>query len=117
MQRIAFGLAVSALLLAGTALGTRYYRQQEVLDGLHAETAVAAAKAKVVLGMIDKLQQQQAIVLSIRGKRDEPGLLDLWEETTRVLPLGMLRPVSGARSQAIMSAGSRRSASRPSASS
>jgi general secretion pathway protein L len=86
VQRIAFGLAVSALLLASAVLGTRYYRQQEVLDGLHSEMTAASAKAKGVLSMIDKLQQEQAIVLRLRAKRDESGLLDLWEEATRILP-------------------------------
>jgi general secretion pathway protein L len=84
--RLAIGLAVSASLLAGTGLGFRYYRQQDILDDLHSEITGATAKAKKVLSTIEKLQQEQAIILSVRGKRDEPGLLDLWEEATRALP-------------------------------
>jgi general secretion pathway protein L len=86
VQRLALGLAVSVLFLAGGMLGHSYYRQQEILDGLHSEIAVATAKARKVLSTIEKLQQEQAIVLSVREKRGEPGLLDLWEEATRALP-------------------------------
>jgi general secretion pathway protein L len=86
VQRTAFGLACTALLLAVTLLATRYQRQQALLDGLQSEIAAATAKAKSVLGAIDKLQQEQTVILRLRAKRNEPGLLDLWEEATRIVP-------------------------------
>jgi general secretion pathway protein L len=86
-QRIAFGLACTALLLAAAVLTTRYQRQQALLDGLQSEIAAATAKAKSVLSAIDKLRQEQAVVQRLRAERNEPGLLDVWEEATRVLPV------------------------------
>jgi general secretion pathway protein L len=86
VRRVTFGLACTALLLAVTVLAGRYSRQQALLDGLQSEIAAATAKAKSVLGAIDKLQQEQAVIHSLRAKRNEPGLLDLWEEATRILP-------------------------------
>jgi general secretion pathway protein L len=80
------GLAATALLLAVAVLGTRYYRQQAVLDALQAQVAAVTVKARSVQGAIDKLQQEQALVLRLRAKRDEPGLLEVWEEATRILP-------------------------------
>src|SRR5262245_34139073 len=86
VQMITLGLAGTALLLATMVLTLRYQRQQAVLDGLQSEIAAATAKAKGVLSAIDKLQQEQAVTQRIRALRNEPGLVDLWEETTRILP-------------------------------
>ncbi|HEY7550094.1 MAG TPA: PilN domain-containing protein [Hyphomicrobiaceae bacterium] len=85
-HRVAFGLACTALLLAVTVLATRYQGQQVLLDGLQAEIAAATGKARRVLGAIDKLRQEQAVVQRLRAERNAPGLLDVWEEATRVLP-------------------------------
>jgi general secretion pathway protein L len=85
-QRIGVGLVATALLLAIWGLGTRYHRQQVVLDALQTEVAAAAAKAKSVQGMIEKLRSERALLLRLRAKRDEPGLGDIWEEATRILP-------------------------------
>jgi general secretion pathway protein L len=48
--------------------------------------AAATAKARSVQGVIDKLQQEQARVLRLRARREEPALLEIWEEATRILP-------------------------------
>jgi general secretion pathway protein L len=86
VQRIAFGLACTALLLAVTLPATSYRRQQALLDGLQSEIAAATGKVRRVLGAIDKLRQEQAVVQRLRAERNAPGLLDVWEEATRVLP-------------------------------
>jgi general secretion pathway protein L len=57
-----------------------------VLDELQAKVGAATAKAKSVLGAIERRDQQQALLLRLRGKRDEVGLMDFWEEATRLLP-------------------------------
>jgi len=81
------GLTLSAVLLGLVAAGLDYWRQQAILDDLENEVAAAKSKAQQVRTAIDKLQQQQALVLRIRSRKAEtPGLLDVWEETTRRLP-------------------------------
>jgi general secretion pathway protein L len=87
VHRSAVGLAVMALLLASTILGTRYYRQQSTLDSLDGEIAATSVEAKKVLGLVDKLQQEQTLLARLRAKRDEPSLVDVWQEATTILPV------------------------------
>jgi general secretion pathway protein L len=84
--RLAFILAVTALLLAIAAVGTTYYQQQMTLDALAADVTTAAAKAKSVREVLDKVELDKTALLRLRAKRREPGLLDIWEEATRILP-------------------------------
>jgi general secretion pathway protein L len=86
LQGISLALAAMAFLLAGTALGMRYHHQQVLLDRLRSEVADSTVKARSVQEVIDKLRQEQAILQRLRAKRDEPGLLDIWEEATRIVP-------------------------------
>jgi general secretion pathway protein L len=86
VQRISLGLVATAVLLAVGLLGSKYQRQQAVLDGLQAEVAGATAKVKSVQGMIDRLRQEQALLARLRARREEPGLLDIWDDVTRTLP-------------------------------
>jgi general secretion pathway protein L len=85
-QRISLSLVATALLLAVAVLGSKYHRQQAVLDALQAEVAASTAKVKGVQGMMDRLRQEQALLVRLREKRENPGLLDIWEEATRILP-------------------------------
>jgi general secretion pathway protein L len=58
-----------------------------VLEALAAETAIARAKAQSVRAAMDKLDIEWASVAQVRSrKRDIPGVLDVWDEITRVLP-------------------------------
>jgi general secretion pathway protein L len=85
--RAATGLAVSAVVLAVAAAGLTYWRQASVLDELEGQVAVARAKAQQVRAAIDKVEQKQAALVRLRTRKaEEPGLLDAWEEATRVLP-------------------------------
>jgi general secretion pathway protein L len=87
LQGTGLALATTALLLAGTALGMRYHHQQVLLDRLQSEVADSTVKARSVQDVIDKLHQEQAILQRLRAKGHEPGLLDIWEEASRVLPV------------------------------
>lgn len=86
VQRISLVLAVAALALTATAVGAKLDRQQQLLDGLDAQIAAARTKARAVLSAIEKLEAEQARLQRLRSGRGEPGLLDLWEEATRILP-------------------------------
>ena len=81
------GLAASAVLLALVAAGAHYYRQQSVLDGLDAKIATARVTAQRVRAGIDGLRNSQAVLLKVRARKaDAPGLLEIMEEATQVLP-------------------------------
>jgi len=83
----AAALAGSALVLALVAGGLTYWRQELALDGLNVQVSAVRAKAQQVRSAIDKLEQKQAVLLRLRAhKADQPGLLDAWEEATRILP-------------------------------
>lgn len=86
VQRASLMLAATALALAITLLGARHHRQQLLFDSLAAEVGIAGPKAKAVRAAVDKLQQDQARLVGLRSSRGEPGLLDIWEEATQILP-------------------------------
>jgi general secretion pathway protein L len=85
--KAARGLAGSAALLALLAAGADYYRQRSMLDALDAKIATARVKAQRVRAAIDGLEESQAVLLKLRARKaDAPGLLDIWEEATQILP-------------------------------
>jgi general secretion pathway protein L len=87
VARAVAGLAASAVALGLLAGGLTYWRQATVLDELDGQVAAARAKAQQLRTAIDKLEQKQAMLLRLRTRKaEEPGLLDAWEEATRVLP-------------------------------
>jgi len=88
-QRKAFYvLALGASFLAVTTCAHKYWRQQSILDNLGAELTTARARAQQVRTALDKLDQRQAAIVRVRSqKRDVPGLLEVWEEVSRTLPL------------------------------
>jgi general secretion pathway protein L len=80
-------LAATAMLLAALALWLTYARQQSMLDTLAGELTAARAKAQSVRAAIDKLDAEWTRVAQIRSrKRDTPGVLDVWDELTRIVP-------------------------------
>jgi len=87
VARTATALAASAFLLAMIAAGLTYGRQAAALDQLDGQVAAARAKAQQVRAAIDKLEQKQTMLLRLRTRKaEDPGLLDAWEEASRVLP-------------------------------
>jgi general secretion pathway protein L len=80
-------LAVSALLLALLAAGTHYYRQQSMLDALDGKITLARAKAQRVRAAVDGIERSQTVLVRLRTRKsDAPGLLDIWDEATQILP-------------------------------
>jgi general secretion pathway protein L len=87
VARAATALAASAVVLALLAAGLTYWRQAAALDELDGQVTAARAKAQQVRTVIDKLERKQAMLLRLRARKaEEPGLLDAWEEATRILP-------------------------------
>jgi general secretion pathway protein L len=86
-QRTVLALCCGALMLGLLAVSLKYWRQQATIDRLNEQVAAVGTKAKQVRALVDQLQEKKNALLSLRRQRNEaPGLIDLWEETTRVLP-------------------------------
>jgi general secretion pathway protein L len=80
-------LGFSACVLALTVGGLKYLRQDAAIQDVDAQVAATRVKAQHVRAMIDKIVQTRTALAQLRAKRgDSPGLLDVWEEVTRVLP-------------------------------
>jgi general secretion pathway protein L len=80
-------LCGSAVVLALMAGGLKYWNQQTAIDRLDERIAAVSNKARQVRLLVDQLQEKKAALLRLRLQRSErPGLIDLWEEVTRVLP-------------------------------
>jgi general secretion pathway protein L len=87
VARATAGLAASAMVLGLLAAGLTYWRQAAALDELDGQVTAARTKAQHVRTVIDKLEHKQAMLVRLRARKaEDPGLLDAWEEATRVLP-------------------------------
>jgi general secretion pathway protein L len=87
IKKSMLALGCSALLFAPAAGTLKYWRQEAVVDANDARIAVARVKAQKVRSEFDKIEMKQKVLLRIRSqKTDLPGLLDVWEEATRLLP-------------------------------
>lgn len=87
INQVTLCLAITAPLLGIAAAGLRFIHQQEALDALDVEVAAARIKAQPTLAAMNSLERDKAGLHRIRTKRStEPGLLDVWEEITRLLP-------------------------------
>jgi general secretion pathway protein L len=83
-----YALALGASFLAVVSCTHKYWRQQRILDNLSAELTAARANAQQVRATMDNLDRKQAAIVRIRSqKRDAPGLLEVWEQVSRILPL------------------------------
>lgn len=86
-RRAALMLCGSAVVLALLGGGLRYWNQQAALDRLDAQIAASGKRAQQVRALADQLQEKKTALLRLRLKRNEaPGLIDLWDELSRVLP-------------------------------
>jgi general secretion pathway protein L len=86
-QKTALVLCCSAVILALLAGSLKYWNQQTAIDRLEAQIATTSSKAQQVRALVDRLKEKKGALLRLRLQRSEtPGLIDLWEEATRVLP-------------------------------
>ncbi len=86
-RRAATALATSALVLALIAGGLRYWRQEAALDLIDTEMVTARQQAQQVRTAFAKLEQRQRSVIYVFAKKqNEPTVLDIWDEVTRLLP-------------------------------
>lgn len=80
-------LACGAGALAIAAAMLKYQNQEAVIEVNDGRIAAARVRAQKVRSEFDRLQEKQNVLVRLRHqRRDVPGLLDLWEEATRLLP-------------------------------
>jgi general secretion pathway protein L len=80
-------LACSAGALAVAAAMLKYQKQEAVIEVNDGRIAAARVRAQKVHSEFDRIQEKQNVLVRLRSqRRDVPGLLDLWEEATRLLP-------------------------------
>jgi general secretion pathway protein L len=86
-RKATLALCCSAFVLAIFAGGLKYWQQQKTIARLDEQIAATRSKAQQVRTLVDQLQERKNVLVRLRLQRSEmPGLIDLWEETTRVLP-------------------------------
>src|SRR5262249_39071847 len=85
-KRLMLALSCSALILTVLAGGLKYWRQQIAIEDLDVRIATAKVKAQQVRTTIEGLKQSNAVLTRIRSQKSEPGLVDILDEATRVLP-------------------------------
>jgi general secretion pathway protein L len=86
LRRIAVVLLAFVLILSSFAFWIKYSRQQSALNNLNIQIAGVTLKAAGVRAAVEKLGRKQALLSRLRAQKDEYGLLDVWEEITRILP-------------------------------
>jgi general secretion pathway protein L len=86
-HKLAYLMGCSAIVLILVAGGLRYWNQQVEIDRLDREIAEMSQKAAQVRALIDQLEQKRGALARLRLQRSVvPGLIDLWDETSRILP-------------------------------
>ena len=87
VRNTAVGLIGAAATLAIAAVGLEFQRQGMTIEHLDRQLATARSQAEQVRTAMNELDQKQSAIVRLRSqKADEPGLLDAWNEITRVLP-------------------------------
>jgi len=87
LRKLTVALVCSALAFLIVGGSAKYWRQQREIDRLAIEVATVNKKARQVRLMVDQLQEKKGALVHLRLQRGErPGLIDLWEEMTRLLP-------------------------------
>jgi general secretion pathway protein L len=87
LLKVLLGMAATAILLALLAVSMESRRQQAVLDEIAAQLTTARAQAQAVRTTLEKAQQERTVVDQLRARKwAAPGILDIWEELSRVLP-------------------------------
>jgi general secretion pathway protein L len=83
----ALTLAGSAVVLALTAGGIRYWHQQSTLDALGPQIAKTRQQAQEVRDAFAKLEHRHNSFSHLLARKHQaPALLDIWEEVTRLVP-------------------------------
>jgi general secretion pathway protein L len=86
-QKAALVLCCGAVVFTFLAGSLKYWHQQTAISRLDEQIATVRSKAQQVRVLVDQLQEKKNVLVRLRLQRSEtPGLIDLWEETTRVLP-------------------------------
>jgi len=87
LKKLTLTLSCSALFLAIVGGGLKYWSQQQEMDRLAIEITMANKNAQQVRALVDQLQEKKGALSRLRRQRSElPGVIDLWEEITRILP-------------------------------
>jgi general secretion pathway protein L len=87
-SRAAAALTYCAVALAVLTFWLKYAQQESKLDDLKVQIATVKLKAASVRTAVERLEQKQAMLRRLRlQKSQQPGLLDIWEEITRILPV------------------------------
>lgn len=87
VRTVATALACSAVALAVLAGWLEYRRQDAIITGLDRQIAGLRARAQQVRATMEQVEAKQATVFRLRAQKvDMPGLLDIWDEATRLLP-------------------------------
>jgi general secretion pathway protein L len=87
IQQSIYVLSGCAVLLSLVAGGLNYWRQQTVIDDLESQISATKRKAEQVRALVNQLEKKQSVLVQLRlYKSNTPGLIDLWDETTRILP-------------------------------
>jgi general secretion pathway protein L len=87
VRKAAFALGLTTVILGVLAGGVKYWHQQAIMDRLTAQVAIARSIAQKVRSEFDKAEQKQAVLVRLRLRKSHTRpLIEVWEETTRVLP-------------------------------
>lgn len=80
-------LLIGSVVLAAIAVGLEFWRQSELLDRLNSQIANSRSKARQVRLELDGIEKKRAAIVRVNAdKISIPGLLDLLNETTTLLP-------------------------------
>jgi general secretion pathway protein L len=80
-------LVCGAAVLAVTTIVLKYQSQEAIIEANERQIVAARVQVQKIRSEFDRAVERRKVLLRLRAqRRDVPGLLDLWEEASRLLP-------------------------------
>jgi general secretion pathway protein L len=85
-RRVLCILIVAALIIAGLDAALFWWRQERTITAIEAEIALVRERALVVRGIEQEISQIRSALSTLEKQRASLSSVDVWRETSRVLP-------------------------------
>jgi general secretion pathway protein L len=79
-------LTVAAVIIAGLDAALFWWRQEQTIAAIEAQTLVVREQALTVSGLEQEIARVQSVLRALEEQHASPSAADLWRETSRILP-------------------------------
>jgi general secretion pathway protein L len=85
-RRLIHILTMAAVIIAGLDAALLWWRQEQTIAAIEAQTLVVREQALTVSGLEQEIARVQSVLRALEEQRASPSAAELWRETSRILP-------------------------------